>query len=136
MSGDDSRWARADTLAFSSAGDRLVLLAYYSLTGWETATGRRKGSFELPHASTGSSPDDFFPPIPNLSSDGRFALTLVRDKEEARALVWNVAQHRRLHSLNSFYRISSFSPDSSLLATWEIGKDSIIHLWEVHSGRG
>jgi WD40 repeat protein len=119
-------WARA--LAFSPAGDRVLLLGYSSLSAWETATGRLKDSFELPTPKN-------TPPIPTLSPDGRFALSFARKGEEFLGVIWDVAQRRRLHALKTSCWTGAFSADSSLLATWGPGEKPVIRLWDVATGR-
>lgn len=129
LSGDEKNdgWGRA--LVFSAAGDRVVLVGLTSLSTWEVVTGRRRDSFEVESVR-------FMPPTPELSPDGRFALTFIGDREKKQGIVWDVARRRKLHVLPSSSAASAFSPDSSLLATWEASKEAVvIRLREVGTGR-
>jgi WD40 repeat protein len=128
LSTEDPRHARATALAFSPFGEGVVLLGFSSLSTWETATGRRKGSFDLP-------PHNFTHPTSALSSDGRYALSYMGGWENCQPFVWDVADHRRLHLLKTSCQMGAFSPESTLLATWESGKKPVIRLREVETGQ-
>src|SRR5205823_3172532 len=73
------------------------------------------------------------------SPDGRYVLSFTGDFEHVEVLIWDVAAGRRLHTLRlpgqSHAITNAFSPDSSLLATWHPGKETVVRLWDVATGK-
>src|SRR5262249_61036688 len=73
------------------------------------------------------------------SPDGRYALRLAGDQKQREVLLWDVATGRLVHPLRPpgppGHIGSAFSPDSSLLATWHPGKEKVIRLWNVETGK-
>jgi RNA polymerase sigma factor (sigma-70 family) len=147
---DDGRFALSETVSLSPEGDRVLTFAYAALTTWDGTTGRRLDVLDLPaypYRDPGRS--QFF------SSDGRFAGTLHEDKGRLQILIWDLAQRRRLHTLpipgeleympagaENVTRLydppdvtCAFSPDASLLASWHSGKEAVVRLWDLRTGR-
>jgi RNA polymerase sigma factor (sigma-70 family) len=132
LSDADSGHARAATVFLAPAGDRAFTLGYSSISTWDTATARRLHSFDVP-------PYPYTDPRRDHSPDGRYALTFAGDFAKLRLLVWDLAAGRLLHTLHPpgapSQLTSAFSPDSSLLAVWHPGKETVIRLWAVRSGQ-
>jgi RNA polymerase sigma factor (sigma-70 family) len=124
---DPSRHAWAGALAFSPRGDRVLLLGENALSTWETATGRRCDSLEVPRYNLHN-------PSSGISPDCRFALSFTGDWKKTEGTVWDVVRRQRLYTFTASRTASAFSPDSSLLATWETGTESVIRLREVSTG--
>jgi RNA polymerase sigma factor (sigma-70 family) len=130
---EDSPHAAASAVWLSPDGGRALTLGRGSLATWGVAAGRRLHSFAVPPHVSSHSP-------PSYSPDGRYAVTLeASDWERARPLVWDVAARRRLHTLDApnttGNTTSAFSPDSSVLATWHPGKETVVRLWDVRTGK-
>jgi WD40 repeat protein len=135
LSPEDSRHAAAATAFLSPAGGRAYTIGYSSISTWDGTTGRRVHSFEPP-------PFPSTDPHRSLSPDGRYALGFVGDIWDLKHLqidVWDVAAGRRLHALRppgaTTGVTSAFSPDSSLLATWIPGKEPVVRIWDVRTGK-
>ncbi|HZV06783.1 MAG TPA: sigma-70 family RNA polymerase sigma factor [Gemmataceae bacterium] len=130
LSNEDGRFARAAALAFSPTDESIVLLGYTALSTWEIATGRRKTSSNLPAHS-------FAPPFPAFSPDARYAFSYIGEEWAKRqAVIWDVANHERLHTIETSAQFTAFSPDSSLFATWYMEKEGgIVRLWDVRTGK-
>jgi RNA polymerase sigma factor (sigma-70 family) len=128
---DDSRHARAAALFLSPAGDRVFTTSYWSISTWDGTTGRRLRSFDLPSFPQ-TDPDRAYSP------DGRYALSFAGDLQRLEVLVWDVAAGRRLHTLappGPSHVTTAFAPDSSRFATWHSGKEPVVRLWDVATGR-
>src|SRR5262249_35860417 len=103
-----------------------------SISSWDATTGRRLQSFDLPPYLS-SNPDH------TRSPNGRYALSFTGDFERVRILVWDVPAGRLLHTLQppgaAGHVMSAFSPDSSRLALWLSGKESVVRIWNVQTGK-
>jgi RNA polymerase sigma factor (sigma-70 family) len=128
LSSDDSRYARAVAVAFTPTNDRLVLLGYPSLSTWEVATGRRLEVFDW-------ETHDYTPPIPALSSDGRYSLSFRGEWETYQSVIWDVGKRRRLRTLEDRCLTGAFSFNSSLLAIWKMGKGPTVGIYDLANGR-
>src|SRR5262249_1255747 len=114
-------------------GDRAFTTGYLSISAWDTATGQRLHSFELP-------PYGYGDPLRSYSPNGRYALSFEGDFEQPHILVWDVAARQNLHTFRPppgpFGQPTSvFSPDSSLLATCYWGKEPVVCLRDLHTGK-
>jgi RNA polymerase sigma factor (sigma-70 family) len=149
LSPEGSHRALTETAFVSAADDRVLTFGHASISAWDGTTGRHLGSFDLPpYAYTDPGRSHQFSP------DGRFAVSFHENKGHLEILVWDVAA-RRLHSLRPpdsampftmavanvtrLYQapnvLCAFAPDSSLLATWHSGKEDIVRLWDVRTGK-
>ena len=134
LSYEDNRYALAPTVYLSPAGDRAVTLGYSSLSTWDATTGRRLDSSDL------SPPRPDILPFQSVSPDGRYASGFTGDAAHRQLLIWDMAARRPLHTPaipGSTSRVTSrFSPDSSLLATWQSEKKGgVARLWDARSGK-
>jgi WD40 repeat protein len=132
LSYEDSRHAMAATVLLSPAGERAITVGYGTISTWDATTGQRLQSFDLPPY--------IYPAIQrSVSPDGRYAVSYTGDFEEVQILIWDIAARQRLHTLRhpgaTHILMSAFSPDSSLLATWQQAKESAIRIWDVRTGR-
>jgi RNA polymerase sigma factor (sigma-70 family) len=138
------------TVALSPSGDRVFAYGATSVITWDGTTGRRLGSFAVP-------PYPYSDPERSqlFSRDGRLAVTLAENKLHLEILVWDVAGRRRLHTLrppDSALRVTraeqnvtrvyeppgvhcALAHDSSLLATCHPGKETVIRLWDLRTGK-
>ncbi len=132
LAGDDSREAAAAAVWVAPDGGRVLTVGRSSLTTWDGATGRRLRAFDVPHHVSGNAP-------PSQSPDGRVALTLEGEWERARMALWDVAAGARLHTLEppnvNAHTSTAFSPDSAVLASWHAGKEAVVRLWDVRTGK-
>src|SRR5262245_3971913 len=132
LSSEDARHTWAAALFLSPAGDRALTVGYESVASWDATTGRRLRSVELRHSPSAA-------PCRGRSPDGRYALSLAGDQKQLEVLLWDVATGRLVHTLRPpgppGHIGSAFSPDSSLLATWHPGKEKVIRLWNVETGK-
>jgi RNA polymerase sigma factor (sigma-70 family) len=132
---DDIHHDMPAQVQLSAAGDRVVDLGWSSFTTWDVATGR-------PLRTTAVPPYHLMPPYRCVSPDGRYLATFRGNlQQKIELLIWDVAAGQLLHTLNPsdpqpwpLFR-TAFAPDSSLLATSESGKESIIRLWDVRTGK-
>src|SRR5262249_46665240 len=101
-----------------------------SISVWDATTGWRLDSFDLPQGTLGWR---------SLSSDGRYAVTVRSEGEECQPLLWDVTARNCLHVLHvpsgDHLVSSTFAPGSSFFATWHQGKQTLIRLWDVSSGK-
>ncbi len=118
--------ARAPALHLSATGDRAVTVGYHAVTEWDAATGRRLRSFDLPRS------DNRY--LRDISPDGRYALSSEGEFADARAVVHEVGTGRRLYDFPAGASVV-FSPDSSLLASADGGKDGSVCVRDARSGR-
>jgi RNA polymerase sigma factor (sigma-70 family) len=133
LSGHESRHARAAAVVLSERGERAYTIGYSSISTWAIGAGRRLCSFDTP-----SYP--YVDPHRVLSPGGRFAVTFTGDFQHLQILVWDVAAGRLLHKLrppnvSSNSLSCAFAPDASLLATWHAGKEAVVRLWDVRTGK-
>jgi RNA polymerase sigma factor (sigma-70 family) len=132
LSSGDSEHTLAAKVFLSPAGDRALTSGCFSISTWDGTTGRRLHSFDLP-LFFASDPDR------NFSPDGRYALSFTGDFEKLQILVWEVAAGRLLHTLqppNASGQVkTAFSPDSTRLALWIPGKETVIRFWDVRTGK-
>src|SRR5262249_1079354 len=90
-----------------------------------------------------------------FSRDGQYAATFHEDNGRLEILVWDVAARRQVRTIGlpdkpkyftsavrnatrAFHPpnvAGAFSPDSSVLATWHPGKEAIVRLWDVGTGK-
>ncbi len=130
LTSEDSRHTRDGEVFLSPTGEHATLIGSKSISSWDATSGRRLLSFDLPRGTLHSR---------HLSADGRFAVTFQLEGEEFRILIWDIAARKCLHTLRfpgGYQQVTSaFSPDSSLLATWHPGKQTLVHLWDVRSGK-
>src|SRR5262249_45212311 len=132
LSGEDSRHAVAATVFLSPGGERAFTIGYSSVSTWDGTTGQRLSSFDLPpHLSAD--------PHRSHSPDGRYALSFEGDFGQQQTVVWDVTAGRRLHTLSPpkspAHLTSVFSPDSTLLVTRHAAKETVIHVWDVRTGK-
>jgi WD40 repeat protein len=130
LSSEDSGHARAAAVSLSSGGDRVFTIGYSSISAWDATTGQRLHSLDVPGYPYGD-------PHPSHSPDGRYALSFEGDYEKLQIVVWDVVARRRLHRLQppAFGALTTtFSPDSSLLAAWLPGKETVVRIWDVPTG--
>jgi RNA polymerase sigma factor (sigma-70 family) len=129
---EESEHACAAAVFLSPRGERAVAIGYSSVSAWDAATGRHLQSVNVPDYPA-ENPERTFSP------DGRYALTFAGDWEHVHILVWDVAARRCVHSLRpadgKTDLAGAFSPDSSLLATWHAGKESVLRLWDLGTGK-
>jgi RNA polymerase sigma factor (sigma-70 family) len=127
---EDGGHARAAAV-FPSA-DRVFTIGYSSISAWDATTGERLHSLDVPYYSLGD-------PHPRFSPDERYALSFEGDFENVQILVWDVVARRRLHTLRppgaAAALTTAFSPDSSLLAAWLPGKETVVRFWDVRTGK-
>jgi RNA polymerase sigma factor (sigma-70 family) len=123
--------ARAAAVFLSPRGDRATTIGFSSISAWDARAGRRLQTFDVP-PYTLSDPEHIFSP------DGRYALTFAGDSKQLQILVWDLAARRCVQTLRlrdgNTYVASAFSPNSSLLATWQAGKESVL-LWDLRTGK-
>jgi hypothetical protein len=102
------------------------------LSAWDGATGRLLHSIDLP-------PYNNTLPTRRFSRDGRYAVTFEGDYNDLQIVVWDVAAHRRLHTLRppgaNQSLTCALAPDSSVLAAWLPAKETLVRLWHLASGR-
>jgi RNA polymerase sigma factor (sigma-70 family) len=132
LSSEDSGHARAAAVSLSSGGDRVFTIGNSSISAWDATTGQRLHSLDVPRYPYGD-------PHPSHSPDGRYALSFEGDYEKLQILLWDVVARRRLHTLRppgAFGALATaFSGDSSLLAAWLPGKETVVRLWNVRTGQ-
>jgi WD40 repeat protein len=132
LSSDVSQHSYAATVFFSPRDERAVTIGYSSVSTWDATSGRRVHSFELPRFN-------YLDPRRTHSPDGRYALSFTVEGDETHILIWDITAGKRLQTLRlpgkQIQLTSTFSPDSSLLATWYTGKEAVIRLWDVRTGK-
>jgi RNA polymerase sigma factor (sigma-70 family) len=132
LSFEESRHALTPAIRLSRTGDRIVSAGYSSISTWETTTGGRLNSVDLPPRSS---------PISKISPDSRYAATLTGDGAARQLVIWDIVTRQVLHrwpmpmATNTSYVSMAFSPDSSTLVTWLAGKESDLRLWDVRTGK-
>ena len=131
LSPEDSQLEGA-AVSLSPQGERVLTIGYASISTWDTTTSRRLHSFKLPGRW-------FRDPRRMHSPDGRYALSFTQEGNESQILVWDVAAGKRLHTVRlpdkASQVASAFSPNSSLLATWHPGREAVVRLWNVRTGK-
>src|SRR4029079_13627090 len=94
--------------------------------------GRRSYSAEI-------SPYFYDSPGVTHSPDGRYAAIFEGDYTSVRIHIWDAAARTVIHPLRPLGANSrttiSFSPDSSLVATYQSHEQGAITIWEVNTGR-
>jgi RNA polymerase sigma factor (sigma-70 family) len=132
LSCEDSQHARAATVLLSPAGERVFTIGYSSISTWDGTNGQRLHSVELPPYY------DTVPQFSHHSADGKYALSFTGDYDHLQMDVWDIAARQRLHTLRPLGRAiqfsSAFSPDSSLLATWQGNPEIVFRIWNVRTG--
>ena len=124
----DSRLAYGE-VCLSPAGDRAFTTG--SLSEWDVASGKRIYTAPAPRLD-----DDL--PSPNYSADGRYAAFFEGSNQAFQIIVWDIAgrmrrQTLRLPGANQNLR-TVFSLDSTLLATYQPGKDNQVRIWQIATG--
>jgi RNA polymerase sigma factor (sigma-70 family) len=132
LSHEESRHALTPAVRLSRTGDRIVTAGYSSISTWETTTGGRLNSVDLPPRPS---------PISSISPDSRYAATLTGDGAARQLVIWDIVARHLLHrwpmpmATNTSYVSMAFSPDSSALVTWLAGKETDLRLWDVRTGK-
>jgi RNA polymerase sigma factor (sigma-70 family) len=129
FSSDASRQAAANAASLSWDGGSVVTFASSSCNSWDIATGRRLSSFALPNMPY----SDRSGPTPH----GRHVLTFVKSGEEYQPVLWDVASQRKVFTVPSAGQRgpgpTALSSDGSLLAITHVGKENVIHIWDVRA---
>ena len=127
-----SAWAR--DVFLSPTGDHAFTNGHFSMSAWETASGRRLHSTDLARYESS------LPPATH-SLDGRFAAVFQGDYKSLQITIWDVAAKKPLHTLGppgaNQSRKVSFSPDSSLVATYQPNwlKKATVTIWDIATGK-
>ncbi len=133
LTSEDNRHTRADAVLLSPTGERATLINHNSISSWDATSGRHLHSFDLPRGTTATLHTR------SISPDARYAVTFRVEGEDFYLLIWDIAAGKALHTHRfpgGYQQISAaFAPDSSLLATWHPGKQTLIRLWDVRSGK-
>jgi RNA polymerase sigma factor (sigma-70 family) len=114
-------------------GERVIGTGYQSITSWEVATGRRIHFLETP----GDWPVD---PYHVHSPDGRYALNMSRhdNPDETHVAVWDMTT-ASLHTLpfpgKWLQLATAYSPDSTRLAIWQPGEQTVVRFWDLRTGK-
>jgi RNA polymerase sigma factor (sigma-70 family) len=128
--------ARAECVAFSADGKRLLTAAGGVAVLWDAATGREVRRFGAPAAPKDDDPTALRlgETAAALSPDGRAVALAYRQKDGVR--VWDVATGRDLRRLPGEENGAAglaFSPDGKLLAS--AAKDGQIALYDLATGK-
>ncbi len=144
LSGDENHHTWAATAFFSPTGKTLHTIGFDSFATWDGQTGKRLDAFAVPRSY------DWNAPRRRFSPDGRYAVSFTGEGKQLQAILWDIANRRRLYtfSLSSIYNFvyvdAAFSPDSTLLAAWHAEKEAfwqpdvknaVVHLWDVRTGK-
>jgi RNA polymerase sigma factor (sigma-70 family) len=127
---EDSRHLRYVSIVLAPNGEQATIIGQQSISSWDARSGRRLHSFHVPRKKLISY---------SVPADGRYAVTFQLEGEEFHILIWDIVARKILHTLRfpgGYQQITSaFSPASTLLATWHPGEPTVVHLWDVRSGK-
>jgi RNA polymerase sigma factor (sigma-70 family) len=117
-------------IQLSPSGDRVSALGYESFSTWDVATAKLLGTVEVPRSATDISDRCWSP-------NGRYVVSFAENKpQQVDLLLWDVAAGKVLHTLSVSQSCAiAFSPDSSLLATCEAGKENLVRIWDIRTGK-
>jgi RNA polymerase sigma factor (sigma-70 family) len=120
----------AAKIQLSPSGDRVLTLRYESFSTWDVASGKPLRTVEVPLSASDLSDHCWSP-------DGRYVVSFADTKsKQVDLLLWDVAAGKVLHTLNLEPSCATaFSADSSLLATCEAGKENLVRIWDVRTGK-
>jgi RNA polymerase sigma factor (sigma-70 family) len=128
----DAKAASAQNVFLSSNGERVVTHGVYSISEWEVRSGRRSHSAEI-------SPYYYGSPGVTHCPDGRYAAIFEGDYKSVRIHIWDSAARKAIYTLRPLGANSrttiSFSPDSSLVATYQSHEQGAITIWDVKTGK-
>jgi RNA polymerase sigma factor (sigma-70 family) len=136
LSPEVSLHAQVPSVFLSADGARAFTMGYSSFNAWDGTTGRRLDSYaiDLP-------PSLYDQPTINHSRDGRYALSFTGDLEERerQILVWDLAKRGQIQRFQVSRAVrggcAAISPDGSILVTSHPGKETIVRIWDVRTGK-
>jgi WD40 repeat protein len=131
FSSDDARHGHASAACLRPAGDRIVTIGISSISTWDSTTAKRLDSFALPL--------DPYWDRASHTPDGALALDFVRDGEAYQAVVWDTRLRAKRFTVpapsQKIPGSTALSPDGSLLAIAHPGKENLVRIWNIRSGK-
>jgi len=134
LSPEVSLHAHVPSVFLSADGARAFTMGYASFNAWNGITGRRLDSYaiDLP-------PSLYEQPTVNHSRDGRYAVSFIGDLEKQDILVWDLLKRRQIQKFPVSHAVrggcAAISPDGSMLVTSHPGKEAIVRIWNVRTGK-